>query len=115
MFDTTSSSKNKSSDEDDMRKNDLLIRSKECIQRMEVASFRRFAFMKRAMKEEGINRLLLFFTPCEELAGGSIFTKLSFDFNVIQPYVEQIDAQFLEILNLKIRNIHYFVNSSSNS
>lgn len=36
--------------------------------------------------------MILFFTPCEELNGASIFTKLSANYNIVQPYVEQIDA-----------------------
>jgi hypothetical protein len=62
-----------------------------------------------------LNRQLLFFTPCEELAGGSIFTKLSFDFNVIQPFVEMIDAEFIDHLNQKIKSINHYIACPTNS
>ena len=56
--------------------------------------------------------MLLFFTPCEELDGSNIFTKISEDYDVVQKYVEKIDANFIEYLNFKIRNIYYYINES---
>lgn len=32
--------------------------------------------------------MMLFFTPCEELNGASIFAKLSSNYNIAQPYVD---------------------------
>jgi hypothetical protein len=50
---------------------------------MEIASLIRFAFIKHAQHSTGINKSLLFFTPCEEMKGGSIFSKLSNNYDVI--------------------------------
>jgi len=53
--------------------------------------------------------MLLFFTPCEELDGSSIFTKLSANYNVVQKYVDKIDTNFIDHMNLKIRNIFFYI------
>lgn len=58
---------------------------------MEISSLIRYAFMRKAKVQKGLNKAFLFFTPCEELNGGSVFSKLSGDYDVIQPYVEKID------------------------
>jgi len=52
---------------------------------------------------------MIFFTPCEELDGSNIFTKLSANYNVVQKYIEKIDAIFIEYMNHKIRNIYYYI------
>ena len=75
---------------------------------MEIASLARYAFIKKAESDEQ-KKLLLFFFPCEELKGGSIFTKLSTDLNVVQPYIQKIDPDLIELINRKIRNIHYYL------
>ena len=54
--------------------------------------------------------MLLFFMPCEELTGGSIFQRLSSNYKCIQPYIEKVDASFIDHLNFKIRNINYYLN-----
>ena len=80
---------------------------------MELASLIRFSFIKKTQEQQGgINQQLLFFLPCEELKGGSIFQKLSFNYNVIQPYIEKIDSEFIKILNYRIRNIANYLNKS---
>lgn len=89
-----------------------MIRSQDVIQRMEIASLIRFAFIKHAQNSLGVNRSLLFFTPCEEMKGGSIFSKLSNNYDVIQPYIEKVDAQFIKLLNYGIRNINNYLNKS---
>ena len=53
--------------------------------------------------------MLHFFTPCEELDGSSIFTKLSANYNVVQKYIDKIDANFIDYLNMKIRNILFYI------
>jgi len=53
--------------------------------------------------------MLIFFTPCEELDGSSIFTKLSANYDIIQKYIEKIDSHFIEYMNLKIRNIYFYI------
>lgn len=56
--------------------------------------------------------MMMFFTPCEELKGSSLFMKLSANYNLIQPYVEKIDETFIDYLNRNIRNIHYYLHFS---
>jgi hypothetical protein len=53
--------------------NQMLVRVQDCIQRMEIASLIRFAFVKGAKLGSDIDKTVLFFMPCEELKGGSIF------------------------------------------
>ena len=74
---------------------------------MEIASFQRFVKLVAFNKSE-INKTLLFFTPCEELAGGSIFSLLSFNINIIQPYIDKVDQSFIEFMNSKIKNTIYY-------
>jgi hypothetical protein len=42
-------------------------------------------------------RAILFFNPSEELQGSNIFSKLSNQYSVIQPYLEMIDEHFIEL------------------
>jgi len=56
-----------------------------------------------------MDKMMMFFIPCEELTGGSIFTKLSANYNLVQPFVEKIDESFIDYLNLHIRNINYYI------
>lgn len=81
--------------------NHSLFKSQECIQRMEISSLTRFAIFNKTINSnaQGSNDLkkcLLFFTPCEELDGGSIFSRMAQNFNVIQPYIEKIDSDLIE-------------------
>ena len=66
----------------------------------------------RSHKKSDINKTLLFFTPCEELAGGSVFSLLSFNINIIQPYIDKVDETFIEFMNSKIKNIIHYINST---
>jgi hypothetical protein len=50
-----------------------LIESQQSIQRMEIASLRRYSLIQQSKKSEDIKNLL-FFTPTEELDGGNIFS-----------------------------------------
>lgn len=79
---------------------------------MEIASLIRYAFIKRAKDSTGINKSLLFFTPCEEMKGGSMFSKISNNYDVIQPYIEKIDTNFIKTLNNGVRNINNYLNKS---
>jgi hypothetical protein len=45
---------------------------------------------------------LLFFTPTEELAGGNMFSKVSSNFSVMQPYLDMIDGDFINIMNQNV-------------
>ena len=44
------------------------------------------------------------------MKGASIFSKLSNNYDVIQPYIEKIDANFIDILNNRIRNTNNYLN-----
>lgn len=72
---------------------------------MEIASLIRFAFINQALNSDGSDRELLFFMPCEELKGSSVFSKLSSNYDVIKPYIEKVDQSFITLLNKKIHNI----------
>jgi len=88
----------------------VLEGASEAIQRMEIASLVRYCLIRKPKHQKLHNRTLAFFTPCEELDGGSVFSRLSGDFNVIQPYLDSIDTDFIEQLNFSIRNINYYLN-----
>lgn len=45
---------------------------------------------------------LLFFTPAEELNGGNIFSKVASDYSIMQPYLDKIDAEFIEYMNVNV-------------
>lgn len=66
---------------------------------MDIASLRRFAIIRKAKSDQGLHNTLMFFMPCEELNGGSLFSKLAFDLNIIQPYLEKIDVEFIQLMN----------------
>lgn len=92
-----------------------MIKAQNVIQRMELASLIRYAFIKQVVNNSShnnIENLLLFFTPCEEMKGGSIFTKLSSNYDIIQPYIEKIDAKFIDIMNNRIRNTNNYLNKN---
>ena len=67
----------------DAKQNQIILRSRDCVHRMEIASLMRYAFLKTCRGATGRCKSLLFFTPCEELNGGSIFQKLAANYNVI--------------------------------
>ena len=52
---------------------------------------------------------LLFFTPTEELDGSNVFSRLSNNYNIIQPYLEIIDKEFIAWMNKKVYNIALIV------
>ena len=54
---------------------------------MDVANLSRYVFIKNAKNHMDYNKMILFFAPCEELKGSSVFAKLSYNFNIIMPYV----------------------------
>ena len=78
---------------------------------MEIASFSKYVQIARISKRSDFNKTLLFFTPCEELAGASIFSLLSFDINIIQPYIDKVDETFIDIMNHKIKNIMHYISN----
>ena len=94
-------------------KNETLIKSQECIQRMEIASLIRYAFIRKARTQTGKNKALLFFIPCEELSGGSIFSELSANYNIINPYIDKIDVAFIDEMNAKIKNVYHYISTKS--
>lgn len=90
--------KNKPPEVDQIANEDLIIANKS-IYRMDIASLRRFAIIRKAKSDQGLHNTLMFFMPCEELNGGSLFSKLAFDLNIIQPYLEKIDVEFIQLMN----------------
>ena len=82
---------------------------------MDIASLARYAFISLANTYTDMNQMMLFFTPCEELQGGSIFMKLSANYNIVRKYVERIDVNFVKHLNVKIRNFNYYLKAKSYS
>jgi len=69
--------------------NAKLLKASDCIFKIEIASLRRYVSIVNVINNQNdSNRPLLFFTPCEELEGASIFSKLSSNYNIIQPYIE---------------------------
>ena len=63
--------------ESDLKKKYILLKSQECIQRMEIASLTRFALLNKSKNNKENLSNLVFFTPCEELDGGSVFSRMS--------------------------------------
>ena len=57
--------------------------------------------------------MLLFFIPCEELNGGSIFSELSANYNIINPYIDKIDVQLIDEMNARIKNVYHYINTKS--
>ena len=82
--------------------------------KMEIASLMRLSLIASENDEQtSFNKMLLFFTPCEDLDGSNIFAKLSANYDVIQKYIEKIDAKFIEFMNFKIRNIYFYIYKST--
>ena len=50
---------------------------------MDIASLNRYAFIQHAKRVKGLQNTLLFFLPCEELQGASMFSTLAYDLNTI--------------------------------
>lgn len=55
---------------------------------------------------------LMFFTPTEELHGSNIFSRVSNNYNIIQPYLEIIDKEFIQFMNMKVYNIALIVKTA---
>mmetsp|Transcript_26611 Transcript_26611/g.40611 ORF Transcript_26611/g.40611 Transcript_26611/m.40611 type:complete len:97 (+) Transcript_26611:4808-5098(+) len=72
---------------------------------MEIASLGKYSFLKKAKSAKDYKRNLLFFMPTEELHGANIFQRLSHNYQVVQPYLEMIDADFIQLMNSHVRNI----------
>ena len=90
----------------------LLIDSQRSIQRMEIASLKKYAQICLTDRSNLEEMSILFFTPAEELSGGNIFSRVSNKFNVMQPYLEKIDSDFISQMNLNVCNISLYVNSN---
>ena len=76
---------------------------------MEIASLKKYSFIKAAKRSNGLKKSILFFTPSEELKGGNIFQKLSNNYSIIQPYLDIIDADFVMQMNKNAKNIALYV------
>ena len=79
---------------------------------MEIASFARFAFVDKAKNSTDQDRNLLFFTPCEELHGGTILQKLAETYDIIKPYLETIEPELLELMNNNVKNVIKYMDKS---
>ena len=90
----------------------MIVSSQKSVQRMEIASLRKYAQICTANKSDINQMSLLFFTPAEELSGGNIFSKVSNKFSVMQPYLDKIDSDFINLMNMKVQNIALYVNSN---
>lgn len=77
----------------------MIINSAKTILRMEIASLKRYAQICLTDRQNVDEMSFLFFTPSEELCGGNIFSKVSNKFNVMQPYLEKIDREFIQMMN----------------
>jgi hypothetical protein len=106
---STSQKLNQELSENQCKLNQQLIESQQCIQRMEIASLKRFVFIRSAKYSNDYKAHLLFFTPAEELNGGNIFAKVSSNYSVMQPYLEKIDADFIKLMNQNVQNIALYV------
>lgn len=77
---------------------------------MEIASLKRYVFIVNVKNSNNqLKKSLLFFTPSEELYGSTIFSKLSNNYSVIQPYLERIDGEFIAHMNDHVENIALYV------
>ena len=78
---------------------------------MEIASLKRYAFIRSAFVSSNMTKKsLLFFTPTEELNGSNIFSKVSSKIRIMQPYLDQIDIDFINLMNANVQNIAMYVN-----
>lgn len=78
---------------------------------MEIASLKKYAFLNNSKNsQDQLRKSLIFFTPSEELHGSNMFAKLSYQFNIIQPYLEVIDREFIHIMNIQVQNVAMYAN-----
>ena len=77
---------------------------------MEISSLKKFTFIGQAKSRNDSKMMaLLFFTPTEELAGGNMFSKVSSNLDIMQPYLEMIDSDFINLMNKNVQNIAMYV------
>lgn len=70
---------------------------------MEIASLKRYVFLRQAfLSDNKTKKSLLFFTPTEELNGSNIFSKVSSKIIIMQPYLDQIDMEFINMMNANV-------------
>jgi hypothetical protein len=70
---------------------------------MEIASLKRYVFLRQAfLSGNQTKKSLLFFTPTEELNGSNIFSKVSSKIIIMQPYLDQIDMDFINMMNANV-------------
>jgi hypothetical protein len=77
---------------------------------MDISSLVKYVFIvKQREQKQSLNYLLLFFTPCEELSGGSMFSVLSENYRLIQPCVDKVNADLINQINSNIKNINHYL------
>ena len=70
---------------------------------MEIASLKRYSTLLQIIStQDKQQKSLMFFTPAEELHGSNIFSRLSNHYNVIKPYLEVIDSEFIQDMNNQV-------------
>ena len=71
---------------------------------------RKYAYILQAKQYmDDQMRTLLFFTPSEELHGGNIFARVAHKFSVIQPFLDKIDREFIDLMNKNVCNTTKFI------
>lgn len=48
------------------------------------------------------------------MKGASIFSRLSNNYDVIKPFIEKVDTDFIYLMNTSIRNIYNTLNKQMN-
>ena len=77
---------------------------------MELATLRRFSHLLKIQQVKNKQQMsLIFFTPSEELHGSNMFSRLANNFNIIQPYLDMIDKQFIDLMNQEVYNINSII------
>ena len=52
-----------------------------------------------------MSKLLQFFTPREELLGSSVFAKLAHQYSSLHEYLDKIDSEFMDKMQVSVKNI----------
>jgi hypothetical protein len=82
--------------------------------KMELASLIKYAIIRKDKDcKVKRNNLMLFFTPCEELDGASMFCILAPSYKLIKPIVEKINEELIIDINVNIKNINRYTSSKS--
>ena len=81
--------------------------------KMEIASFLSFSEIASYYKNSEKMRMTYFFTPREEIQGGSMFAKFSSNYDIISKYLDMVDETTVKKINSNMRNISALAHPSS--